>query len=346
MTAPNDTLSSKCDSSTLVDHFIRDPVNNKMVQTEKQIVSVETNYPHITVDKNYPHLNVDKNHSHFTYESVKDNELALQRLTFVSREVFEFLLDLLPPSTVRYSELQNADRLLLTLMRLKTGISSNILCVFFNIHHTTANRIFHKTLTQIVVRTRDWITWPKKFENGEKVHACNYCSNCKVTVDCFEIKTVKPSTSEKQTSMWSEHKKSHTMKYLIGLTAGGIISFKSKGYGGSSTDEFIAADCGILSKSDKVFPLTVCEESAVIDMPTFVDSQKPQFRSQEVEDYAKFAVDRVHPERGINRLGVFNIFNNRIPFSLISVADNIFHVCCVLTNLKVLKNVDEAAHNE
>lgn len=57
-----------------------------------------------------------------------------------------------------------------------------------------------------------------------------------MTIDCSEIQISKPSSPLKQAQSWSQYKNCNTVKYLIGCTPNGFISFISKGYGGRISD--------------------------------------------------------------------------------------------------------------
>ena len=55
-----------------------------------------------------------------------------------------------------------------------------------------------------------------------------------------------PSSTRANVLCWSSYKHSHTVKFLVGITPDGTISFISKAYGGRITDGQLTNDCGIL----------------------------------------------------------------------------------------------------
>ena len=69
-----------------------------------------------------------------------------------------------------------------------------------------------------------------------------------VILDCFEIFIQRPSNLKAQAQSYSHYKHNTTMKYLIGITPQGSISFISKGWGGRVSDKHITDNCGILDK--------------------------------------------------------------------------------------------------
>lgn len=65
-------------------------------------------------------------------------------------------------------------------------------------------------------------------------------------IDCFEINIEKPKDLKARAQTYSQYKSHNTMKYLIGITPQGVISFISKGWGGQTTDAHITANSGFL----------------------------------------------------------------------------------------------------
>ena len=46
------------------------------------------------------------------------------------------------------------------------------------------------------------------------------------------------------------------------------------------------------------------------------------------------ASERIHVERAIQRIKIFNILSNQIPITLLGIIDDIVTVCAALTNLR------------
>lgn len=93
--------------------------------------------------------------------------------------------------------------------------------------------------------------------------------------------------------MYSEYKYHHTVKFLVGCTPNGFVSFVSKCYGGCAGDCFITNDCGIIDLiepgdvvlADKGFPTIrtqIENKNAVFVMPPFLHN--PQFSAEKVEE--------------------------------------------------------------
>lgn len=72
-------------------------------------------------------------------------------------------------------------------------------------------------------------------------------SDVQMIIDCFEIQISKPSNPLRQAQTWSQYKNCNTVKYLIGCTPNGFVSFISKGYGGRISDKAIVEKSNLLN---------------------------------------------------------------------------------------------------
>jgi len=102
-------------------------------------------------------LSCDKFHG---YESI-NSELSLKDLTGTSYAVFNMLVNMLP-DTSGNSTLNNYNKLLLFLMKIKLGVSFSAIGVMFKIHRTTVSRIFFYILYILSKKTKQFIFWPSK----------------------------------------------------------------------------------------------------------------------------------------------------------------------------------------
>ena len=172
-----------------------------------------------------------------------------------------------------------------------------------------------------------------------------------VIIDCFEVFINKPSTLQARAITWSNYKHHNTIKFLIGITPQGVISFISKAWGGRASDKHVTENCGILKNlipgdivlADRGFDIadSVGLFQATLRIPAFTRGKK-QLSANEVEETRKIANVRIHVERVIGLVRrKYIILQSILPVELLTVKsgeteapiDKIAKVCCALTNL-------------
>ena len=84
---------------------------------------------------------------------------------------------------------------------------------------------------------------PAKF--NKKNHTKIRC-----VIDCSEVFTERPKAVDIQAATWSDYKKHNTVKFLIGISPTGFITFLSDCYGGRASDQFICKDSGFYELLD------------------------------------------------------------------------------------------------
>lgn len=142
--------------------------------------------------------------------------------------------------------------------------------------------------------------------------------------------------------MYSSYKSSFTVKFLVGISPSGLITFVSKGYGGRSTDGFIVNDSKFIDlvepgdeiMADKGFPQIKTElfkRQCVLIMPPFAFN--PQFSKEEVLEGYNIASVRIHIERAIQRIKLFKILDH-VNIEMLPFIDRVMHVACALANTK------------
>ena len=265
------------------------------------------------------------------FESLQQNPKLLREMTGVSQEVFSLLLTLLPKERSQ-NEVSKGNRLLLFLMKMKTNLPYTILGGIFNVHAQTVSNIFINVLSTIYIRTQDWILWPTRQEIQATMPSCfkiEYPS-CRGIIDCTEVKTERPPGVERQVKMWSQYKQSWTVKFLVCIAPSGLITFVSKAYGGRSSDAFITNHSGILGKfedgdqimADKGFPHIQIQNGVTLVMPPFGSGGR-QFTEEQMNETFSVANVRIHVERAIGRMKVFDILTHRLSTDIIPMMDEI-----------------------
>lgn len=168
-------------------------------------------------------------------------------------------------------------------------------------------------------------------------------------IDCFEVFIQRPKNLLARAQTWSTYKHSNTVKFLIGITPQGSISFLSKAWGGRASDKWITENCGLLRKllpgdlvlADRGFDISDSVQMccAEVNIPSFTKG-KEQLSAEDIETTRKIAHVRIHVERVIGLVrNKYTMLQGRLPVDFLinedglPVVDKIATVACALTNL-------------
>lgn len=138
--------------------------------------------------------------------------------------------------------------IIITLFKIKNNDTFMRMSDEFEIARSTISLIFEKNVYKLATYFQNFIYLPNRTEikkNLPLVFKIRY-SNVQCIIDCFEIQIEKPNDPTRQAQTWSQYKSCNTIKYLIGCTPAGFISFISKGYGGRISDKAITHRSGLI----------------------------------------------------------------------------------------------------
>ncbi|XP_064476265.1 uncharacterized protein LOC135390495 [Ornithodoros turicata] len=207
---------------------------------------------------------------------------------------------------------------------------------FSRIFATWINFLFRK-LNEITVfpEVKDvQPTLPKSFRGFE---------NTRLLLDATEVRIQKPSSLNAQRQTFSTYKHYNTYKVVIGCTPDGYISFVSKLWGGQVSDGVIIEESGLLDllepgdtiMVDKGFTFPALPPHIKLYRPPYRQSHEPQMSREDVAETRRVACARVRVERAIRRVKSFHILDKPFPISMIDIAEQVFHVCCFLSNFRL-----------
>ena len=292
-----------------------------------------------------------------TEDSFRDNDDKTKFYTGIpSFSLLMHVLNLIAPHIKRNS--QNAlcqfQEFLLVLTRLKLNSPLQDLAYRFNVSVPTAHRIFDRWIHVMSVRLNFLVQWPEQEElqaTMPLVFQRNFGKKVAVIIDCFEIFTERPSSLIARAMTWSNYKHHNTVKFLIGVTPQGVISFISKAWGGRVSDKYLTENSGLLRRllpgdivlADRGFDIadSVGFYQACLHIPAFTRGKK-QLSAKEVEETRKIANVRIHVERVIGLVRrKYSILQGILPIQLVTARrggdlapiDKIAIICCALTNL-------------
>ncbi|XP_076082648.1 uncharacterized protein LOC143053756 [Mytilus galloprovincialis] len=284
------------------------------------------------------------------YREGKDNSSEVSYLCTKSSRMQYWKGDGNTPSKDRVrvstSRLQLIEQFLAVMMRLRLGLYVRDVANRFSIsvssyssYFTTWLNLMHAELEVInVFPPRDIIT--RTIPNSFK----DRYPSIRVIVDCTEIFIQKVSSLLNQSLTFSSYKHHNTLKFLVGITPSGVISFLSEGWGGRVSDREITIECVVLDllepgdsvMADKGFTINDLhvKRQCALNIPPF-RGIKDQFTTDEVFQTQEIAQLRIHVERSIGRVKNFHILEGVLPLSIAPLSTKIFQRCCWLTNLNV-----------
>ena len=252
-------------------------------------------------------------------------------------------------TTPKTKKLSHRDEFLLTLMRLRLALLNEDLADRFGISpaicsntFTTWIRLMSRILGDALVV---WLLRESIRDNLPEVFIKSGHVKCHVIIDCAEVFIEQPKSLTNQAATWSDYKHHNTMKFLVGITPSGFISFLSDCYGGRASDKFITADSGLydlLERDDEVMAdrgFQIREElmlrfcSLSVPPGARAKSQMTMSECRKTKDVANL---RIHVERAINRIKLYRILKNTLPITMLHHVDDIVKTCAALCNLKPL----------
>ena len=126
------------------------------------------------------------------------------------------------------------DELLLVLMKLRLNLMLEDLACRYGTTIGSVSRIIQKWLDVMFVRMRFLVSWPTREisqHNMPDIFKKLYPS-CICRIDCSEIFVETQTNFNATAKTYSNYKKHNTIKFLIGITPNGSISFLSRCWGG------------------------------------------------------------------------------------------------------------------
>ena len=169
-------------------------------------------------------------------------------------------------------------------------------------------------------------------------------------IDGIEVYVQRPSSLQVQPHTYSTYKSGNAVKALVGVDANGALMYVSQLYQGYISDKQLIRRSGFLEvlkykieiseirygdaiMADKGFNIDdeLDELGIKLNQPPYRERQV-QFSAEDVMRTRDIAVHRIHVERAIGKVKTFRIFHGKLPISLMGSINQIWTVCCLLTN--------------
>lgn len=289
-------------------------------------------------------------------ESFKDEDTKTKYFTgFSNAKILFIIYDVVSPHIPSHHNnlLSKFQQLLLTLMKLRLNLPFKYISYRFAVSPTTASETFYRCVDILYDKYKCFVFWPERESLQKNVPLCfqeSFGKKVAVIIDCFEVFTETPSQNLNAARCWSTYKHHQTVKFLIGITPQGTISYISEAWGGRTSDKFLTENCGFLNLllpgdiilADRGFLIedSVKTLGAELKIPAFTRG-KSQLHPVDLENTRSIATVRIHVERVIGLLKKrFKIFQETIPVSILSKSsgslsalDKIVVICSAFLNL-------------
>jgi len=131
------------------------------------------------------------------------------------------------------------------LMKVRLNLFDEDIGFRFGIHRSTVSRNFHQVLNIAAAKTNFLIQWPEREALRLTMPTAfrKFFRNCCVIIEIF---IERPFDLPARAQVWSNYKHHSTLKFLIGITPQGTISFISQCAGGRMSDKEIKERSGLM----------------------------------------------------------------------------------------------------
>ena len=126
-------------------------------------------------------------------------------------------------------------------LKIRLNLHYDDIAYRFNVNKGTVSRHFHTVLDILYVKTKSLIQWPDRevLRLTMPTSFRKFFKKCAVIIDCTEVFVERPADLLARAQVWSNYKHHSTIKFLLGITRQGTISYVSKCAGGRISDKEI-----------------------------------------------------------------------------------------------------------
>lgn len=250
-----------------------------------------------------------------------------------------------PDDKQKRFELLLKERIYLILIKMKTNLAFINISTLFGVSRSTISRNFQYMVPRLEKVLSPALYFPEIGEIRKKMPKCfkpNF-TTVRTVFDCTEIEIPQLKCLKCRIVCYSHYKGRQTIKYLIGITPGGFISYLSPAYCGKASDKFIFNNENVINRfepyidsimSDKGFHVEKeCSERGInLIRPHFLRN-KTQFSKSEAKKNDDVAKSRVHVERSIQRFKEFDILTQKVDRNLLPYMDSLARISASVVNM-------------
>ena len=188
--------------------------------------------------------------SKVSIEGLTDDPKMLQYFTGLdSYRHFQYVMQSLGPAAYHLEyrwrrspqKISVENQLLLTIIKLRLHTPNQELAFLFGVSEFTVSNIFVTWINFMYCSWKELDIWPSRElvdENMPSDFKRLYPST-RVIIDGVEFPIKKPGKPTAQQVTYSTYKNRNTLKVLVGITPGGLVSYVTPAYGGSASDRIL-----------------------------------------------------------------------------------------------------------
>lgn len=241
--------------------------------------------------------------------------------------------------------MQLEDQFFLTLIRLRMNKPIWEIAMLFKLSEKEVSNIFITWINFLYFHFKDIDWWPSRdtVQYFSPKDFRRKFPTTRVIIDGTEVPLKKPKAPLAQQATYSTYKNRNTVKALIGVTPGGMVSYVSDVYGGSTSDRQICErseltriiESGDSIMADKGFNVQdiFMGSNVLINIPEFF-KKKTRMSERSLAKDRKIASKRVHVERVIGLAKTFKILRGPLSVTDAPLADAIITTCFFLCNYR------------
>ncbi|KAK3108230.1 hypothetical protein FSP39_003597 [Pinctada imbricata] len=233
----------------------------------------------------------------------------------------------------------------MTIMKLRRHTTNFELSRLFGISENTVTNIVLTWIRFIYLQWKEINIWPIR-ELVRYFTPADFrvkFPTTRLIIDGTECPIKKPKTPKAQQATFSTYRNRNTVKALIGASPGGLVSYISPVYAGSTSDRQIVersnltsiCDPGDSLMADKGFTIQdlFATSDVAINIPTFF-KKKNRMSGETVINDRKIASKRVHIERIIGLAKTYKILTEPMTSTETKLATEIIFICFMLCNFR------------
>ena len=237
------------------------------------------------------------------------------------------------------------DQLFLTILKCRRYTANFELSRMFKVSESEVYTVFATWIRFMHLQWREIDIWADRdmvFFYAPSDFKTKFPSTRSI-LDGFEFPVKKPKAPAAQQVTFSTYKNRNTAKALVGITPGGLMSYMSGAYGGSTSDRQIIERSGLINKvnkgdsimADKSFDVQdlFAPVDVTVNIPTFFKN-KNRMTGQSVVRDRKISRKRVHVERIIGLGKTYKILTQPLNHTETILSSDIAFICFMLVNFR------------